>query len=561
MTGFIESSSRVLRLAAIAVLLLFLTNPSFGQTNDSFHVPASGPISGFAVEPDGKIIVGGNFATLGGQNCNHIGRLNSDGTVDVAFNPGDSNTVNAIAIQPDGKIIAARNSRVFQVPSTNVVRYNPDGTLDPSFHGVLADDNVECVALQPDGKILVGGVFTTLGGQPRACLGRLNTNGTLDSGFHVLISESSGGFPRTLPEVASIAVQPDIGILIGGTFTSVAASPRTNICRLNANGTLDGSFMSPPQDKQYPVQCLTLQPDGKILASFSMLGNFFIGPSGTNYLRRMNSDGSLDSGFAPGFDAAVSSLSVQTDGKILASGSFTRCNGSARTNLTRLNSDGTLDTGFNARIGYSGVSLGSTIVDSTMAQQNDGKLLLGANLGRATPPTNYVARYSNTDPAADSLSFDGSTIIWLRDGTAPEVWRTTFDTCTNGADWVSLGEGARINGGWQLAGLSLPTDTPIRARGFLTGGANNGSSWYVESTLNLTQPPKIIADDSAFGIHSNQFSFNIAAIPDQIVIVEASSDLQNWTPLATNTLYSNPLHFSDPSSAQIPSRFYRARLQ
>jgi uncharacterized delta-60 repeat protein len=309
------------------------------------------------------------------------------------------------------------------------------------------------------------------------------------------------------------------------------------------------------------VHCLLVQPDGKILITFSSSGSFFTGPPGTNYLRRLNTDGSLDSAFTPGFDAAVSSLSVQIDGKILASGSFTRCNGTSRTNVARLNSDGTLDTGFNTRIGYSSTGVGGPVVDFTMAEQSDGKFLLGANLTQAIPKTNYIARYRNTDPATDTLSFDGSTITWLRDGTAPEVWRTTFDACTNGADWENLGDGARITGGWQLTGLALDPNTPIRARGYLTGGQNNVSSWYVESTINLIQAPKIIANDSAFGVHSNQFSFDIAAIPDQIIIIQASTDLQNWTPLATNTLYSNPFHFTDPAYSQFPSRFYRARLQ
>jgi uncharacterized delta-60 repeat protein len=560
MSGFVRDFSKAGVIAAFSGCLAV---HALGQSNDSFHVAAGASVSAFAVEPDGKIIVGGNFATLGGQVCNHIGRLNANGSLDPLFNPGDSNTVNAIAIQSDGKILAARNSRVFQIPSTNVVRYNPDGTLDGSFHGALANASIECLALQADGKVLLGGMFTTLGGQSRVCLGRLNTNGTLDTSFQVTMTESSGLHGGSSPEVAAIALQPDGGILIAGTFTSVAGSPRTNICRLFATGTLDTGFTSPPQDKQYPVNCLLLQPDGKILANFALSGGGFLPSPGTNYLRRLNTDGSFDSSFTPGFNGGVLSLAVQADGKILASGSFTRCNATSRTNVARLNSDGTLDTAFNARIGYSGGfdPFGSFAVDFTMAQQNDGKLLLGASFSRTTPATNYITRYRNTDPPTDTLLFDGSTITWTRDGTAPEVWRTTFDACTNAADWVSLGDGARITGGWQLTGLALDPNTPIRARGFLTGGENNGSSWFVETTLNLTQLPKIVANDPTFGFRSNQFSFNIAAIPDQIVIIETSTDFQNWTPLSTNTVYSSPVHFTDAASAQFPSRFYRARLQ
>jgi uncharacterized delta-60 repeat protein len=378
----------------------------------------------------------------------------------------------------------------------------------------------------------------------------------LDTSFNVSVFES-GIFPGTPAEVASIAVQPDGGILIGGTFTSVAGSGRTNICRLNANGTLDTNFV--PTSIGLSVQCLVIQPDGKVLAGCSSPGSLVV-YTGTNYLRRLNSDGTLDTTFVPGFNDQITSIALQADGKILASGMFTHCDGASRTNVSRLNADGTLDTGFNAPISYS-VGFGSPTADFTMAMQNDGKFLLGADFSRYAPATNYVTRLRNSDPATNTLFFDGSTITWLRGGTAPEVWRTTFDACTNGADWGNLGDGTRLTGGWQLTGLFLPTDTPIRARGFLTGGANNGSSWYVESTLNLTQPPKIIVDDPTFGFRSNQFSFNVAGIPDQIVVIEASTDLVDWTPLSTNTLYSNRVYFTDPASAPMPSRFYRARLK
>jgi uncharacterized delta-60 repeat protein len=519
------------------------------------HVPASGSISAFAVEPDGKIVVGGSFTNLSGQVRNHIGRLNSDGTLDPFFNSTLAWSVTALLVQLDGKTVVAGVAVPFA--GVNIVRVKPDGTADSGFH-VTANDTVNCLALQADGKILVGGAFTTVGGVPRTGIARLNTNGTLDTTFNVSITET-GPIEQTSPEVTSVAVQPDGGILVGGIFMSVNGTGRTNICRLNANGTLDVSFMSPPPEK-VSVQCLLLQPDGKVLVGFSSLTGAFIVYTGTNYLLRLNSDGSLDSNFASGFNDQITSLGLQCDGKILASGMFTHCDGSLRTNVSRLNADGTLDTGFNTRISYSG-GFGSPTADFTMAIQNDGKLLLGANFTRFTPRTNYLTRFRNTDSATDAMSFDGTTITWSRDGTAPEVWRTTFDACTNGADWVALGDGARISGGWQITGLALPGNTPIRARGFLTGGANNGSSWYVESTLNLTLPPIIITDDSGFGVRSNQFSFNIAAVPDQIVVIEASTDLQNWSPLSTNTLYSSPLRFTDPSPTVVPCRFYRARLQ
>src|SRR5947207_974661 len=91
------------------------------------------------------------------------------------------------------------------------------------------------LAQQPDGKILVGGWITIggLGGQ--ANLARLNGDGTLDNGFKPVVAGQD--IPETT--VYSIAVQPDGKIVIAGSFTSVDGQSRTNIARLNANGTLD----------------------------------------------------------------------------------------------------------------------------------------------------------------------------------------------------------------------------------------------------------------------------------------------------------------------------------
>jgi hypothetical protein len=255
----------------------------------------------------------------------------------------------------------------------------------------------------------------------------------------------------------------------------------------------------------------------------------------------------------------VSFVAIQTDGKILAGGVFNRVNGQIRTNLARLNTDGTLDTNFNARISY---PLSSSIPFFNPAMQADGNILFGTGtFSFMFGGTNFIGRLINTSPATQALSLDGSIITWLRGGTGAEFGRTTFEACTNGADWASLGDGSRIAGGWQLSGLSLPPETPIRARGFLTGGANNGSSWYAETTLSLRQAPRIIADDSAFGFKSNHFSFNVTAIPSQTIVIEASSNLANWSAVYTNTFSGNTFYFTDSSAAFRVAQFYRARLQ
>ena len=57
-----------------------------------------------------------------------------------------------------------------------------------------------------------------------------------------------------------------------------------------------------------------------------------------------------------------------------------------------------------------------------------------------------------------------------------------------------------------------------------------------------------------------QFNLNLAGELGRTVVIEASTNLIHWLPLATNTLGATPLYFSDPGATSIPARFYRARL-
>src|SRR5437899_3595979 len=81
----------------------------------------------------------------------------------------------------------------------------------------------------------------------------------------------------------------------------------------------------------------------------------------------------------------------------------------------------------------------------------------------------------------------------MRGGTSPEVWRTTFEYSPDGASWTNRG-GIRIPGGWQLAGLALPTSTTFRARGYTVGGRDNASGWFVET---ITGPPVITSQPAS----------------------------------------------------------------
>src|SRR5205085_6053382 len=94
--------------------------------------------------------------------------------------------------------------------------------------------------------------------------------------------------------------------------------------------------------------------DGKLL-----IGGQFTTVNGVSRygIARLQANGTLDEGFQKGLagvrgeiDSWVSSVVVQSDGKVLISGHFTRINGTSRNAIARLNADGTLDSGFQGRL-------------------------------------------------------------------------------------------------------------------------------------------------------------------------------------------------------------------
>jgi uncharacterized delta-60 repeat protein len=421
--------------------------------NTGFNPGAGGSVSCFGLQPDGKILVGGTFTTLGGQPRRNLGLLNPDGSLDNGFNPGADSAVFSLVVQADGKILVGGYFYTLDgQPRNSIGRLNPDGTLDDGFDPG-ANSAVSSLAVQADGKILVGGRFTSLGGQPRGYIGRLNPDGTLDNSFN----------PRADTVVDCIAVQADGKILVGGYFYTLDGQPRNSIGRLNPDGTLDDGF-NPRAEGSF--SSVVVQADGKILVAGAFTS---LGGQPRNSIGRLNPDGTLDDAFNPRAEGSFSSVAVQADGKILVAGAFTSLGGQPRNSIGRLNPDGRLDTGFNP---------GADGSVSSLALQADGNILVGGSFtSLGGQPRNSIGRLNATAPAIHNLNCDGSIVSWLRGSTSPEVNRTTFDWSRDGQLWIPLGDGIRIPGGWQCTNVSLPTDSTLRARGFV---ATDSSGWFLD---------------------------------------------------------------------------------
>lgn len=186
-----------------------------------------------AVQPDGKIVIGGEFSQVNGQARTNLARLQSDGTLDPGFLSSDPGmAVTALALQPDGKILAGGLPRDSRGPPGRVLaRFNSDGTPDtgftPEFRYLNLLGQLWSLAVQPDGKIVAGGVFLEVNGQQRTYIVRLNADGSLDSAFDISVAG-----PSDNTHIDALALQPDGKILLGGVFTHVEQQPRTSLARL-----------------------------------------------------------------------------------------------------------------------------------------------------------------------------------------------------------------------------------------------------------------------------------------------------------------------------------------
>lgn len=369
-----------------------------GSIDETFNAGGNGPshyVWTSAIQNDGKIIIGGNFSTYNLVVKNCLARLNADGTLDTNFiiGTGADAEVNTVSIQNDGKIIISGEFTSYNGTLINrTARLNTDGTLDESFDpGEGVNGKIYSTSIQGDGKIVIGGEFIDFNGTPRNNIARLNTDGSLDNTFN----PGTGANDR----VAAIAIQNDGKIIIGGYFTEYDGISKNYVARLNQDGTLDETFNNGLGADGW-IKAISIQSDGKIIIAGSFLQ---FNETTRNYIARLNTDGTLDESFDPGAgpDDEIEAISVQSDGKIIICGDFTTYNGTSRNGIARLNPDGTLDESFDP-------GTGADYLVKTVSIQNDGKIIIGGEFTEYNgTDINYFACL-NTDGTLDETFNTGT---------------------------------------------------------------------------------------------------------------------------------------------------------
>jgi uncharacterized delta-60 repeat protein len=191
-----------------------------------------------AVQLDGKVIIGGHRISLGVRKS-FLTRLNADGSLDTTFQSREhlDQTVTAFVLLPNGKIVIAEVSSTASIPpQSNVLRLNPDGSVDPTFDaGTGANGQVNAMLLLSTGRILVGGIFTSFNGQPRGNLVQLNAAGSVFTPVYKINGT-----------VWSLAVDINGRVFVGGDFTTIIAG-NSSATRTAVAGLID----APPTSTRF----------------------------------------------------------------------------------------------------------------------------------------------------------------------------------------------------------------------------------------------------------------------------------------------------------------------
>lgn len=356
---------------------------------------------------------------------------------------GSPSGVNSLAVQADGEIlVSGRFVKVNGVARNGFARLNQDGVLDASFEIVpplwgSGDSPATAMMPLPVRKILVWGSFAN-------AIARLQNDGSVDTAFSVRVTGPA------FTQVEAVAFQPDGRLIIAGHFATVNGVKRKNIARLNVDGSLDASFDPGPgpsyiaEPLSGSVSTVALQSDGRILIS----GGFdsVSGVRRSNFARLLP-DGSLDASFSYGFDAA-GLVGVQPDGRILVSD----------LTLKRLTFDGNVDTSFNPPFRTALVGRTAFGYFAPVTFRANGKILF---VGSAETP--FGARNGLVQ-----LNEDGSLDVSV----PTPLFLDAYGNTVSPSSFALLPDGRILAGGAFVSVNGVPSTGLVRLFGDNTGPTN-----------------------------------------------------------------------------------------
>jgi len=452
-----KSRSRAARLglerleARDVPVLIGSLDPTFGTGGKALldFGLASEQANALVVQPDGRTVVVGTD----GNGDIAVARFRANGLPDFTFGGGDgkftvgfggTEVATSVAVQRDGKIVIGGFTDA-QTAGNNdflAMRVLADGSgLDPSFSKVGAttigydiggkfDDAAYSVAIQGDGKIVLAGYDQFGATDYDFAVVRLMPDGSLDTSFGFL---GGGDFyffdagPGGLFEDKSqtLQIQNNGQMILAGSAQISLTGTAIAVVRINTDGTLDPAFgtggqllfgFSPAGTDIARATSIAVQSDGDIV------GVGFLQLSGTdNYdmfaFRLNRKDGKVDTSFGDNgatiiaydlggeLDDRASGVKIQSDGKIVISGTVQVSDTESDFAVTRLNADGSFDKTFSDD-GKLTMDFGGDDAGNAVAIGANGRIEIA---GTGGPSGGFaVARIIGTVERPQSLAVSGN---------------------------------------------------------------------------------------------------------------------------------------------------------
>jgi hypothetical protein len=324
----------------------------------------NGVVLAIDYQSDGKIIVGGNFTDFNGNTVNRICRLNPDGTEDNTFTSnigtGFDSVVLTIKVQPDDKILVGGDFTDFNGTAINFIcRLNSDGREDFTFIANIGsgfDSSVNSIKLLSDNTIIVGGNFIDFDGSTVGRIAKLDSKGTYNSSF---TTNAGTGFNDA---VLSLDIDPSDNIYVGGVFTDFNGTTVSCAAKMSGAGVQNSTFSTNiSTNLNNPVYSIRYNSN-KVLIGGDFTGAF---GTGLNYIYQLNPDGTQDTdfmaqatnyGYENGYNGKVFAIEAVADGWLVG-GDFTdysrntiSCINYIQNTGKQLNGYRAFSSGFNNRI-------------------------------------------------------------------------------------------------------------------------------------------------------------------------------------------------------------------
>lgn len=415
-----------------------------------------------ALQPDGKILIGGSVASAGQPADFLVLRYKTDGTLDSTFaNKGrkridfkkNNDVATALVLLTDGSILVAGTAyNPVDASDANfvVTKLLSDGTTDNSFgpNGRLfidiqgRKDEASGIAITSDNKILISGTTSNTDGSESAfVVVEYNEDGTLNTSFGDG-GKKIVGFGINFATCNAMAIQSDNKIVLGGTFANTSNQSNFALARLTSAGILDNTFGGTGRvaidlyGKNDMLNSITIQGD-KIIAA----GTTFNDVANTDAdfaIARINSDGTIDNTFGTAGKVktdynstynGISSVGLLSDGEIIVSGVVDNGTTDLGFLVAGYSADGVLDNNFGTNGFTETYFTNASATPNAMVIQSDDKIVVTGDAATNGATADVaLARYNGDQVLPITLS---SFTAAKKQNSVLLVWQTASETNNN----------------------------------------------------------------------------------------------------------------------------------